>query len=303
MKNEQEQTPAVLLITFNRLDTTLRVLEAIKLAAPSKLYVASDGPRNQDEARVVEKIRSEIRRAVDWPCNLDRLNHERNLGCREAVQQAVDWFFKNEPAGIILEDDCLPHPAFFDYCAYHLKHQRANQSIATISGTRMRSSGSAKSGSGDLTKFFACWGWASWRESWQRLRQHPLVSDASPIRSTTPPEMERYQKKLETHCMDPSKVSWDYEIALASLQLELSHISPPTNLILNLGFSEQSTHCARRPPNAPTQFGSPSILKLDQALERAEPAAELAFMRTQFQPFSRRWINRLVYGWKRRRSQ
>ena len=44
----------VLLLTWRRPDTTRQVLEALRLVAPSKLYVASDGPRNEVEAKAVQ---------------------------------------------------------------------------------------------------------------------------------------------------------------------------------------------------------------------------------------------------------
>ena len=40
---------AVLFIIFNRLDTTQKVFEQIRLAAPPKLYIASDGARENIE--------------------------------------------------------------------------------------------------------------------------------------------------------------------------------------------------------------------------------------------------------------
>lgn len=44
---------------------------------------------------------------VDWPCEVKTLFREHNLGCRVAVQTAIDWFFAHENEGIILEDDPL----------------------------------------------------------------------------------------------------------------------------------------------------------------------------------------------------
>ena len=37
---------AVLLIIFNRTDTAIKTLDAIRKVKPKKLYVASDGPRS-----------------------------------------------------------------------------------------------------------------------------------------------------------------------------------------------------------------------------------------------------------------
>ena len=100
------QTP-VLFLVFNRPDTTAKVFDAIRVAKPSRLYVASDGARaNQPgEAEIVSKVR-EISTSVDWSCEVKTLFQKENLGCKKAVSKGVSWFFEQEKEGIILEDDC-----------------------------------------------------------------------------------------------------------------------------------------------------------------------------------------------------
>ena len=41
-----------------------------------------------------------------------------------AVSSAIGWFFEQEAEGIILEDDCLPAPAFFNFCDNLLEKYR-----------------------------------------------------------------------------------------------------------------------------------------------------------------------------------
>ena len=48
---------AVLLITFNRPDTTKEVLKALQTVKPKRLYVFSDGARNPEEEKVCQKVR------------------------------------------------------------------------------------------------------------------------------------------------------------------------------------------------------------------------------------------------------
>ncbi|MFM8839394.1 MAG: glycosyltransferase family A protein, partial [Bacteroidota bacterium] len=116
---EKNPKPALLFLVFNRPDTTERVLKAIRAYRPERFYVACDGPRTgrtgEDEA--VLKVRQCIADAVDWPCSLQTLYRDTNLGCKKAVSSALDWFFEQEEQGIVLEDDCLPHPDFWRYCS------------------------------------------------------------------------------------------------------------------------------------------------------------------------------------------
>ena len=108
--------PPVLFVAFNRPAETVRVLNRILEANPVKLYIAADGPRSHvptDHANCQETRREILRLIGTRPCAT--LFREKNLGCREAVSSAITWFFEHEERGIILEDDCMPQTAFFDY--------------------------------------------------------------------------------------------------------------------------------------------------------------------------------------------
>lgn len=78
-------TPAILLLIFNRPDTTAEVFAAIRAARPERLYVAADGPRadREGEAERCEEARR-IATEVDWPCDVRTLFRDENLGCRRA---------------------------------------------------------------------------------------------------------------------------------------------------------------------------------------------------------------------------
>ena len=107
----------ILLIIFNRPETTTKVFEAIRNICPKKLYVASDGVRLgyvDDEEKC--KAAREITEQIDWPCEVKRFYQEQNLGCSKGPIFALNWFFSFEEEGIILEDDCLPHEDFFIFC-------------------------------------------------------------------------------------------------------------------------------------------------------------------------------------------
>ena len=71
---------AVLLVTFNRPDTTAAVFDAIRMARPPRLYVAADGPRpgRAGEKELCRQARQCIDR-VDWMCDVKTLFREENF--------------------------------------------------------------------------------------------------------------------------------------------------------------------------------------------------------------------------------
>ena len=88
---------AVLLIAFNRPESTVQVLRSLAEIRPQKLYVACDGPRPErpDEVRRCDAVRALVSQ-IDWPCQVLTLFQPKNLGCRAGVTAALDWFFEQE---------------------------------------------------------------------------------------------------------------------------------------------------------------------------------------------------------------
>src|SRR3954464_11532865 len=114
---EARSVPVVFII-FNRPDTTRRVFEMIRAARPRKLLVIADGPRanRPGEAEKCAATRAIID-GVDWGCEVQRNFSEANMGCRLRVSSGITWAFELVDKAIILEDDCVPSPSFFPFCA------------------------------------------------------------------------------------------------------------------------------------------------------------------------------------------
>jgi hypothetical protein len=117
--------PPVLLIAFNRVDTLAEVIRALAPVAPSRMYVAADGPRagRPDEAERCALVRRMLT-DLPWRCEIKTRFLDANAGCARGVSGAISWFFDQESEGIVLEDDCVPDPSFFPYCAEMLERYR-----------------------------------------------------------------------------------------------------------------------------------------------------------------------------------
>ena len=126
----------ILFLVFNRLDTTKQVFEFIRQVKPKHLYIASDGARDYKagEKEIVGAVRNYVLSSIDWECKVKTLFRDSNLGCRNAVNGAINWLFDNEETGIILEDDCLPSHSFFQFCEELLEKYKLDTRIMCISG-------------------------------------------------------------------------------------------------------------------------------------------------------------------------
>ena len=240
---------AVLFLIFNRPDTTEKVFQAIRQAKPPRLYIAADGPRelNKEDAERVSKVR-EITTKIDWPCELKTLFSKNNLGCKYGPKTGIDWFFKQEEGGIILEDDCLPCPDFFRYCENLLEYYKYDERISVISGTKFQDG----HWRGDFSYYFShynhVWGWASWRRAW--LKNDPDINFwpewriSKDWKNKIPYKYEQsYWKKIFDKVYDKKiESSWDYPWTASVWFCGGLTATPNINLVSNIGFGQDATH-------------------------------------------------------------
>lgn len=243
----QTNSPVLFLI-FNRPDTTSLVFQEIKAAKPSRLYIAADGPRPNSETDFDLCAQAlEIVSDINWRCDVKTLYRDNNLGCKDAISSAIDWFFEQEEEGIILEDDCLPAPDFFRYCDEMLAKYRFDTRIRHIAGCNLQLGIKW----GEASYYFAnqshVWGWASWRRVWKdydktlnSFDQAEALIQLSKIFEDVflKEEWERIFIALKQGKID----TWDYQLALINYFNNSLSINPNVNLIKNIGFRSDATH-------------------------------------------------------------
>lgn len=259
----------ILFLVFNRPDTTEQVFEAIRAAKPTKLYVASDGARasKEGEQAIVDRVR-EIATNVDWNCEVKTLFRETNLGCKNAVNSGITWFFDQVEAGIILEDDTVPNLSFFPYCEELLVKFASDDRVGMISGNNHLPEYTLTDSSYLFSKFKWIWGWATWRRAWVKQDVELKLSRSPQARSIV--RNMGYQPRSERlwmtniHKLEVKSVNtWDYQWFLAmGAQNQLS-IIPRCNLVGNVGFGiGDATHCKG---DAPVRYTATQ--SLDMPLE------------------------------------
>lgn len=235
---------AILFLIFNRLDTTQRVFEEIKKAKPPRLYLASDGAREDKggEKEIVQKTRDFILNNINWDCEVKTLFRDKNLGCGKAVSSAISWFFENEEDGIILEDDCLPHSSFFNFCEELLDYYKDNKKIWHISGDQF-----VPNFDNGASYYFAknmhCWGWASWRDRWIQYEfdlndyGENNVNKFSENRN-----VQKYWIEIVNSLKKDEIDTWDYQWMFCIVKNDGLCVNPSKNLVSNIGFREDGTH-------------------------------------------------------------
>ena len=236
----------ILIIFWRRSSSLLRVIESLRVIAPTKLFLASDGPRqdNSLEAEQVAEARLLAEKAIDWPCDIARRYSENNHGVKYGPINALNWFFSQVEEGIILEDDCLPHPSFFGYCENLLEHYRNDQRIWHISGNNFLGDESPSDYSYFFSKLPFIWGWASWRRCWNQydpeMQSWPDMKNSHLLKEAFESEEEwtYWSSYWDKVSINHSVTAWDYQWMYACILNGGLAILPKSNLVENIGFGE-----------------------------------------------------------------
>jgi len=231
----------ILFLVFNRPHLTQLVFNSIAKAQPKKLYIAADGPRNEEERSVCEAVRH-ITEQITWDCEVKRLYRTKNLGCREAVIEAINWFFTQEESGIIIEDDCLPISSFFDFCTSMLALYPVDETVKTISGSNFLFGKKDDENDYFFLNYTMIWGWATWRRAWTEIdwsftyNMEEVIEKIHLTYSNTA-FRDWILNMISTYYFNPdtAKETWDVQLLVHYLMKDGLSIIPSRNLVTNIG--------------------------------------------------------------------
>ncbi len=242
------KTP-ILLIIFNRPETTQRVFDIVKEYKPKMLFIAADGPR---KSKIGEDVKCnearKITENIDWPCKVKRLYQRNNLGCGVGPYKAISWFFKNVKEGIILEDDCLPDISFFQFCSEMLAKYRNIERIMHIGGNNFQKPYQQNAYTYYFSKYPQSWGWATWRRAWEHydfeMKDWPIVKKLKKFDIVFNSYMEKkyWHTIFDFNFYFKNKDIWDYQWVYAIWKNSGMAIIPDINLVKNIGFNSNATH-------------------------------------------------------------
>lgn len=247
MQTEPFTDVAVLIIFFTRAEMLRRTFEAVRKSRPAHLFLYQDGPRNKEDARMVEAARQVVAdEAIDWPCDVQRNYHSENAGLWPSTYNAQRWAFSLYDKCIVLEEDSTPAPSFIPFCKELLDRYEHDLRIGMIAGFNHEEQ-TASPYDYLFTTMMPVWGWASWRrvvDGWDDT--YSVVDDEFNMRQLEAlsrrecgwkemPKMMRKHKQ-QGHPIYET-VLWSY-LALHSCLT----IVPTRNMIQNSAVSTDSVH-------------------------------------------------------------
>jgi hypothetical protein len=243
------ETPVVLII-FNRPKLTEAVLNALARVRPRTLLVVADGPRpdSPGDAEACEAARAVIER-VDWNCDVIKNYSNVNLGCGRRPASGISWALQQVEEAIILEDDCVPHPSFFRFCAELLERYRDDERVMHIAGSTYRRHAVPTPYSYFFSQFNGAWGWATWRRAWRyfdaSVTLWPQLRSTSWLLNLVEHESaaRHWAHEFDVAYERQGDVTyWDHQWTFACWAHTGLTIMPRVNLVMNVGCGPDATH-------------------------------------------------------------
>lgn len=283
----------VVLFTFKRADKTLEILERISEIKPQKIYILSDEGRNDEEKKIVSKLRNDIENKIDWDCQIIKNYATENRGVYNNIGLGAKWVLEREEMAIFLEDDNLPDISFFNYCADLLDKYKYEERILWICGTNyLKEYPTDNNESYVFTSHMLPCGWASWSNKFLKFYDGNLslwkkredtiqkISKTSHYKPLLSQDFGNWDRELDRIERGLRPDSWDYQMALSLKANNLLGIAPKYNLINNIGVDLDSIHggnsfdleMTRRFCNIPTKslefpLKHPKEIKIDKVFE------------------------------------
>ena len=254
-----EKVPIIILL-YNRPETTKEVCKAISIYQPDKLYVVADGPKD-----VQDKIRCDQTRSIidmiDWNCKIHKNYSEKNMGCGFGVSSGISWAFNSCERAIILVDDCIPDSSFFYYCEQLLEKYKDDTRIGMISGNNYGFPLYDSNISYSFSKHGHITGWATWKRCWEKFNYNLNIYDKNELElirsniSANEHFVTKWWSGVEA-VINGDLDAWSLQWGVARYANNYLTIRPKENLVAHIGYGEFATHTKGKPNPKYTATGS-----------------------------------------------
>ena len=159
----------IALFTYNRADHTQQAVESLLKNAEAKetdVFIFSDGPKNEKAAEGVKANREYIRTISGFK-TVTIIEREKNWGLSKNLIEGITRICNEYGRVIVVEDDLILSPFFLRYMNDGLEKYEDDDRVASISAFLNPVEG--KIPETFFLRYFACWGWATWKRAWDLL--------------------------------------------------------------------------------------------------------------------------------------
>jgi len=160
----------IALFVYNRpqhTERTVKFLQQNKLAADSRLYIFSDGPKTPNDEEKVNEVRSFIK-TIEGFKSVKVVESKTNKGLANSIIEGVTMLNQNYGQVIVFEDDLITSPHTLTYFNEALNIYRNEDQVMHI-GAYMYHLKEENLPESFFYRAATSWGWATWQRAWQHF--------------------------------------------------------------------------------------------------------------------------------------
>lgn len=235
----------IVLTVYNRPLHTARVLAALWEHRVEPLYIFCDGPKGSNDVGAVREVRQRVAN-IRWTVPTVIAQRE-NMGLSHSIVAAVDFVLGRHDSMILLEDDCIPGPYFFDYMFECLDRYKDDDQAMSIGGyTPPLPQAVLEDYPWDV--YFAprieSWGWGTWQRAWKYYERDV----ASAFQQALKEGVSLKQGGADVPAMIYRKIAGQLDAWspgwLLGVYLNKGYcVYPTVSHIHNIGFGGGGVHC------------------------------------------------------------
>lgn len=173
MKPENFTTPVAIFPPADA-STAAKIFAVLRSVAPATLFLLF---KKSDK-----KNRFAVAARINWPCRYRMFSSDPQASPAKQIADGLDWIFTQAEECILLMENQLPKPEFFQFCQELLTKYREDQRILSISGSNFFPNNRRMKYDYYFSRFPFLTVWATWRRVWRNsydpaMRLWPVIRD------------------------------------------------------------------------------------------------------------------------------
>lgn len=232
----------VVIFVYNRNDHLRRTLDALngnRSISNTTLYVFSDGPRSDNDAKGVQEVRRLIREKNRFG-NTEIIESETNKGLAASVIDGATQVLDKHGSVIVLEDDVVTSPGWYDFMNAGIQFYENNASIWSIGGYCPPLSFPASYPHDVfLSPLTTSYSWGTWADRWKLVDWNisdydEFIQDKERVDrfcGWNPGRMRRLKRTIKNN-----RSSWAVRWGYAAAKQQRLNILPTKSRVTNIGY-------------------------------------------------------------------
>ncbi|MCA1031322.1 glycosyltransferase family 2 protein [Bacillus timonensis] len=243
----------VIIFVYNREEHVKKCLEALgknRLANETKIYIFSDGPKNEKDKAKVESVRKYLNTIKNSKLfkSISIISSAENKGLANSVIEGVTKIINKYGRVIVVEDDAIASINFLEYMNSCLDSYQQNKQIGAIGGFTIPIV-FPDNFKNDvfLVNRGSSYAWATWVDRWMKVDWEVKDYKYFKYNLFKRKAFDKYasgRSAMLDNQMTGIIDSWAIRFSYAMHKNKLLWVMPKISKIQTIGFDGSGTHCS-----------------------------------------------------------